>query len=376
MQAKLAAARGGKEQEADAASCEEWFDADTGAAEPMHAKPEPNRTGMPDRLKAGIEALSGIDMSDVRVHANSPKPARLNALAYTQGNQIYMGPGQERHLAHEAWHAVQQKQERVRATGQMKIGVAVNADARMELEANSMGGRCESWGNVNYFQCAQRNGSKHHEAFNIMKPRKASLGSCYGSSVDQVSILEKDQYQIQKSFHNSNTNSICQLYTLTKIDYKDEKAELVRNYRKTNNLMSTEINVGSLTCNSINLVRVSDGRHRHCETLLIEGLIREWGGELGENMEWNTVVEKFSNLRRVKDKNKEDTTIELYTERKPCVTDEYLRPSCKKAMGHVLKDSDTVFWSVENSDQLANILDNISGIVEQPLEKRQKGPSP
>ncbi len=31
-----------------------------------------NRTGLPDQLKAGIESLSGIDMSDVRVHANSP----------------------------------------------------------------------------------------------------------------------------------------------------------------------------------------------------------------------------------------------------------------------------------------------------------------
>lgn len=32
-------------------------------------------------------------MSDVRLHANLPKPVRLNALAYTQGNQIYLGVG-------------------------------------------------------------------------------------------------------------------------------------------------------------------------------------------------------------------------------------------------------------------------------------------
>ena len=140
VQPKLAAARGGMEQEADAASSEEWFDEDAGAAEPVQAKPEPNRTGMPDRLKAGIEALSGIDMSDVRVHANSPKPARLNALAYTQGNQIYMGPGQERHLPHEAWHAVQQKQGRVRATGQMER-MKVNEEVNLELEASEMGQR-------------------------------------------------------------------------------------------------------------------------------------------------------------------------------------------------------------------------------------------
>ena len=59
----------------------------------VQAKCEPNRTRMPDRLKAGIEALSGIDMSDVRVHANSYRPARLGALAYAQCNQIYLGQG-------------------------------------------------------------------------------------------------------------------------------------------------------------------------------------------------------------------------------------------------------------------------------------------
>jgi hypothetical protein len=93
---------------------------------------------MPDRLKAGIESLSGIDMSDVRVHANSPKPARLGALAFTQGNQIYMGPGQQRHLPHEAWHVVQQAQGRVQAIRQIE-GVWANDDARLEKEADEIG---------------------------------------------------------------------------------------------------------------------------------------------------------------------------------------------------------------------------------------------
>ena len=140
VQAKLAAARGGEEQEEDAASSEEWFDEDVGAAEPVQAKPEPNQTGMPDRLKAGIEMLSGIDMSDVRVHANSPKPARLNALAYTQGNQIYVGPGQERHLSHEAWHAVQQKEGKVQPNKQLP-GAVTNNCVDLEIEASTMGQR-------------------------------------------------------------------------------------------------------------------------------------------------------------------------------------------------------------------------------------------
>jgi hypothetical protein len=97
-----------------------------------------NKTGLPDNLKAGIENLSGMPMNNVKVHYNSSKPARLQALAYTQGTDIYVGPGQERHLAHEAWHVVQQKQGRVNSTLQAK-GVAINDDQRLEQEADVMG---------------------------------------------------------------------------------------------------------------------------------------------------------------------------------------------------------------------------------------------
>src|SRR6187402_2989205 len=72
-----------------------------------------NKTGLPDNLKAGIERLSGIDISDVKVHYNSSKPAQLHAHAYAQGKEIHIAPGQEKHLPHEAWHLVQQKQGRV-----------------------------------------------------------------------------------------------------------------------------------------------------------------------------------------------------------------------------------------------------------------------
>jgi hypothetical protein len=101
--------------------------------------PVPNNTGLPDELKAGIENLSGLAMDDVRVHYHSDKPAQLQAHAYTQGTEIHVAPGQEKHLAHEAWHVVQQKQGRVRATRQMKEGVAVNDDASLEREADVMG---------------------------------------------------------------------------------------------------------------------------------------------------------------------------------------------------------------------------------------------
>ncbi len=101
---------------------------------------QPNRTGLPDKLKAGVESLSGHSLDDVRVHYNSAKPAQLQAHAYAQGSEIHVGPGQEKYLPHEAWHVVQQKQGRVQATTQLK-GVGVNDDSALEREADVMGGR-------------------------------------------------------------------------------------------------------------------------------------------------------------------------------------------------------------------------------------------
>ncbi|HII02528.1 TPA: DUF4157 domain-containing protein [Methanosarcinaceae archaeon] len=106
--------------------------------EPLQTKTE-NNTGMPDNLKAGVESLFGIDMSDVKVHYNSDKPAEVGALAYTQGADIHVAPGQERHLPHEAWHVVQQAQGRVKPTMQLKYGVPVNNDKGLEHEADEMG---------------------------------------------------------------------------------------------------------------------------------------------------------------------------------------------------------------------------------------------
>ncbi|OWY63823.1 hypothetical protein B7486_50785 [cyanobacterium TDX16] len=102
-----------------------------------------NKTGLPDNLKAGTENLSGISMDDVKVHYNSPKPAQLQALAYAQGTDIHVAPGQEKHLGHEAWHIVQQKQGRVKPTMQVK-GVAINDDTSLEREADVMGAKAVS----------------------------------------------------------------------------------------------------------------------------------------------------------------------------------------------------------------------------------------
>jgi len=99
---------------------------------------KPNNTGLPDNLKIGIENLSGYSMDDVQVHYNSVKPSQLQALAYAQGTDIHIAPGQEQHLPHEAWHVVQQKQGRVQPTIQIQ-GVNINDNEGLEREADIMG---------------------------------------------------------------------------------------------------------------------------------------------------------------------------------------------------------------------------------------------
>ena len=108
--------------------------------EPVQKK---NETGMPDNLKAGIEDLSGFAMDDVRVHYNSDKPATVQALAYTQGTDIHVAPGQEQHLPHEAWHVAQQMAGRVEPTTEMG-GLPVNDNVGLEHEADVMGARANS----------------------------------------------------------------------------------------------------------------------------------------------------------------------------------------------------------------------------------------
>ena len=118
-----------------------------GTAQPEEAPASmAGKTGLPGDLKVGIESLSGLSMDHVKVHYNSSQPAQVNALAYAQGTDIHVAPGQERHLPHEAWHIVQQAQGRVQPTMQMRDGVPVNDDEGLEHEADVMGARALSLG--------------------------------------------------------------------------------------------------------------------------------------------------------------------------------------------------------------------------------------
>jgi hypothetical protein len=142
-------------------------------------------TGLPAPLKAGVEALSGVGMEDVKVHHGSAQPARLQAHAFTQGTDIHLAPGQEGHLPHEAWHVVQQAQGRVRPTMQMKGGVAINEDAGLEREADVMGSRAAALGR------AQDRGAP------AVPPRPAPRAA--GAPVQR--------YKVREKFHISNDDT-------------------------------------------------------------------------------------------------------------------------------------------------------------------------
>lgn len=111
----------------------------------VQRQPSAHPSGLPAALAAGVERLSGVSLSGVRVHYNSSEPAAIQARAFTQGAQIHVAPGEEATLPHEAWHAAQQAQGRVAPTLQAH-GLPINDDARLEHEADVMGARAARLG--------------------------------------------------------------------------------------------------------------------------------------------------------------------------------------------------------------------------------------
>ncbi|WP_414588434.1 hypothetical protein [Scytonema sp. PCC 10023] len=96
----------------------------------------------PDDLKEGMEIVTGHPMDDVKVNYNSSEPDKVNALATTQrtteGIEIHLKSGQEKHLPHELGHAAQQMEGEVKPTIDIN-GVSINDDKNLEREADVMG---------------------------------------------------------------------------------------------------------------------------------------------------------------------------------------------------------------------------------------------
>jgi len=98
---------------------------------------------LPQTVLAKMEAALGADFSAVRVHVG-PQAARIGALAFTTGNDLYFAPGQyqpdnvrgQQLIGHELVHVIQQRQGRVRAPGS---GTFVVNDRALEAEADRLG---------------------------------------------------------------------------------------------------------------------------------------------------------------------------------------------------------------------------------------------
>lgn len=93
-------------------------------------------------VREKMERTFDTDFSGVTIHRQSQQAVRLNASAFTKGQQIHFAPGQyqphssegQQLLRHELTHVVQQRQGRVSPTTRMG-GLPVNNEARLEAAA-------------------------------------------------------------------------------------------------------------------------------------------------------------------------------------------------------------------------------------------------
>ncbi len=178
-----------------------------------------NAMGLPDRLKSGIESLSGYTMDDTKVHYNSDKPKQLHAHAYAQGTNIYLGSGQEKHLPHEAWHVVQQKQGRVKPTKQLKANIAINDNEQLEKEADVMGMKANEQGSketsiTDSSQNTNQNLSALPSQLKSFTVIQLNEGLSEKKTIDETAdaiIEHKDSEQTLESWYLNNYGNIMHL---------------------------------------------------------------------------------------------------------------------------------------------------------------------
>lgn len=95
-------------------------------------------SGLDAAMRRRFETAFGYDLGDVRVHHDSDWPEKIGAEAYTQGTDIYLAPGRERHLAHETGHVIQQMRGIVHANASVD-GAPCNDSAVLEAQASRLG---------------------------------------------------------------------------------------------------------------------------------------------------------------------------------------------------------------------------------------------
>jgi len=168
-------------------------------SETTQIEPEPKISKLPEKLKAGIERLSGAKLDNIEVHHDSEKPGQIGALAYAKGSDIYLAPGQEDTLPHEAWHAAQQKQGIVKPTDIVK-GKSENSGDKLETKTNTITGcnnRLNSGGN---------NSTDNYKVIQCTKGKKAISTAKKSRGIHKDGIKESMLKKIIRGFKRRKFN--------------------------------------------------------------------------------------------------------------------------------------------------------------------------
>ncbi|MEO5998527.1 MAG: DUF4157 domain-containing protein [Chitinophagaceae bacterium] len=108
-------------------------------------KQQQKQGNLPDDIQTKMETAFDTDFSEVNVHQNSGTAKTLNAVAFTQGNEIHFKSGYDPFsengqevLGHELSHVVQQRAGEVPVT-HFESGFAVNTQTGLEQRAETEG---------------------------------------------------------------------------------------------------------------------------------------------------------------------------------------------------------------------------------------------
>lgn len=297
----------------------------------------PNNTGMPDNLKAGIECLSGFSMDNVRVHYNSSKPATVQALAYTQGTDIHVAPGQEKCLPHEAWHVAQQMAGRVSPTTNIN-GMPVNDNTALEHEADVMGEKA--------VQCKTDTscGLKHASCQNTSLQRYVKVGEY---------VLSKEKDGIRKIAVKENEASTIYIYEGESIPEDLEKLGIVAS--------SEEPSINNFKYKKLQQGRVSENQSDVLgdDKVKTESLLNE---------QYSFVCSVFDLNEKMQKKEERKSDIRSYL---LFLIDCMLNSVPLKCLGSDIVDAVFAMYKIVNEESPMNSLDNsVLCIIKDDLKLR------
>ncbi len=118
--------------------------------------------GLPRDLQSNMENSFGTDFSNVKIHKNSNRATELNALAFTQGENVHFAPGEfnpnskkgRELIGHEFTHVVQQRSGVVNPTSVQEKGINLNNDKGLEVAADSLGEKAVNGVEINQYSSA------------------------------------------------------------------------------------------------------------------------------------------------------------------------------------------------------------------------------